>query len=77
MNETYRRFALYPNGFCKTDSDTATVVFTRTDGIEVVVENAIYDTAGPVGANPGVIAVETSDERGIVHVPFVAFWTVK
>jgi hypothetical protein len=61
------------------DDDTVgygTAVFTRTDGLTVTVENARVDSIGPVGDSPYVISVETSDDREIVHVPFVASWVI-
>lgn len=52
------------------------IIFTRLDGEKVRVENANFESVSAVGANAGVIAVEVYDSREIVHVPFVASWTV-
>lgn len=54
-----------------------TAHFLRTDGKTVVVENVLFDTIGPGATNPGVISMDTNDEREIVHVPFVASWTIE
>jgi len=56
----------------------ATVTFTRTDGKTVVFDNVRVDSIGPSAENPGVIGVEFEDDHDrIVHVPFVAYWTIE
>lgn len=56
---------------------TGTVVFTRTDGREVRIENARVDSIGPSAENPGVIGVEFFDSDSVVHVPFVESWIIE
>jgi hypothetical protein len=52
------------------------VLFTRTDGRTVLIENVRVDSIGPSAENPGVIGVEFFDRDDVVHVPFVQFWVI-
>lgn len=52
------------------------VLFTRTDGRTVFIENVRVDSIGPRAESPGVIGVEFFDRDDIVHVPFVQYWVI-
>lgn len=52
------------------------VLFTRTDGRTVFIENVRVDSIGPRAEAPGVIGVEFFDRDDIVHVPFVQYWVI-
>ena len=52
------------------------VLFTRTDGRTVLIENVRVDSIGPSAENPGVIGVELFNSDQIIHVPFVQFWVI-
>ena len=52
------------------------VHFVRTDETVFTIKKVRVDSIGPNAENAGVIAVETFDEREIIHVPFVQHWTI-
>lgn len=57
---------------------TAVVTFTRTDGKKVVLENVNVDSIGLAAANPGVVAVEFTDNLDrVVHLPFIESWEIE
>lgn len=56
----------------------AVAYFRRTDGRVVTLENVNVDSIGPAAANPGVIAVEYTDDLDrITHLPFIESWEIE
>lgn len=52
--------------------------FRRTDGHIVTLEGVNADTIGPSAANPGVVAVEyTDDADRVTHLPFIESWEIE
>lgn len=63
--------------FRATPDPVPSVVFHLTGGGTLRFDNVNFDSIGPVGANPGVISVEfTDDTDRVVHVPFVEWWEI-
>lgn len=74
MNETekldYLRRLLSP--------PVAVAHFRRIDGRIVTLESVNVDSIGPSAANPGVVAVEYTDDLDrITHLPFIESWEVE
>lgn len=56
----------------------AIATFRRTDGKFVTLEAVNVDSIGPAAANPGVVAVEyTDDPDRITHLPFIESWEIE
>lgn len=52
--------------------------FRRIDGRIVTLEAVNADSIGPSAANPGVVAVEyTDDPDRITHLPFIESWEIE
>lgn len=57
---------------------TAIAHFRRIDGRIVTLEAVNVDSIGPSAANPGVVAVEyTDDADRITHLPFIESWEIE
>ena len=52
------------------------VMFTRTDGRTVKIDNVRVESISPMGTNAGVVAVEFFGTDRVVHVPFVESWEI-
>lgn len=53
------------------------VVFTRTDGRKIVIENVRIDSVSPVnedGVNRDVVGVELFDKDETIFLPFIERW---
>ena len=57
---------------------TAIAHFRRIDGRIVTLEAVNVDSIGPSAANPGVVAVEYTDDLDrITHLPFIESWEIE
>jgi hypothetical protein len=50
------------------------VIFTRTDGAKVVIDNVEVDSVSPLAEIGNVIGLNLFREDRIIHVPFVVSW---